>query len=71
MGSEVRSSDLEIGSLSGAVMGGVETDTTTSVPSSISSSFNPSVSATPRTFHTLKEKCSLKVDTFSRFKDRF
>ena len=65
MGSEVRSSDLEIGSSSSASTAGVEIDTVTSVPSFVPSSSRPSVSATPQTFHALKEKCSLKVDTFN------
>ena len=71
MGFEVRSSDLETGSSSSASTAGAKTNTATSVPSFIPSSARPFVSATPRTFHALKEKCSLKVDTFSRFRDRF
>ena len=71
MGSEVRSSDLETSLSSSAGTVGTETDTATSVPSSVPSSSCLSVSATPRTFHALKEGCSLKVDTFSRFRDRF
>ena len=71
MGSEVRSNDLDTSLSSSAGMAGVEMDTATSVPSSVPSSSCPSVPATPRTFYTLKEECSLKVDTFSRFKDRF
>ena len=67
IGSEVRSSDLETGSSSSAGTVGAETNTSTSVPSSS----HPSIPATPQTFHALKEKCSLKVDTFSRFRDRF
>ena len=71
MGSEVRSSDLEIGSSSSASTAGVGIDTATSVPFFVPSSSRPSVSATPQTFHALKEKCSLKVDTFNRFRDTF
>ena len=71
MGFEVRSSDLETGLSSSASTAGAKTDTTTSMPSSVPSFARPSVSATPQTFHTLKEKCSSKVDTFSRFRDRF
>ena len=43
MGSEVRSSDSETGLSSSAGTAGVETDTTTSVPSSVPSSSRPSV----------------------------
>ena len=71
MGSEVRSSDLETGLSSSAGTAGAKTDTTTSVPSSEPLSSRPSVPATPRPFHTPKEKCSLKVDSFSKFRDRF
>ena len=71
MGSEVRSSDLETGLSSSAGMAGAETNTTTSMPSSIPSSSRPSVPATPRPFHAPKEKYSLKIDTFSKFRDRF
>ena len=71
MGSKVRSSDLETGLSSSAGTAGVEIDTTTYVPSSIPSSSCPSISATPQTFHALKEKCSLKVDTFNRFRRTF
>ena len=67
MGSEVRSSDLESGSSFGVGMVGAEIDIATSVPSSS----HPSASDTPRTFHTLKEKCTVKVDVFSKFRDRF
>ena len=41
---------------------GTGADTATSAPSS---------SAVVRTFHALKEKCSLKIEVFSKFKDRF
>ena len=67
MGFEVRSSDLEIGLSSTAGTARVETDITASIPSSSL----PSVFASPRPFHALKEECSLKEDTFSRFRDRF
>lgn len=67
IGSEVRSSDLEASLSSSAVTSGVETDIVVSVPSS---SF-PSVSASSRSFHVLKEECSLREDTFIRFRDRF
>ena len=67
MGSEVRFSDLEANLSSSAGMGGVEMDTAVSVPSSSLLS----VSASPRSFHALKEECSLREDTFIRFRDRF
>jgi len=67
MGSEVRSRDLERGSSFGVGMVGAEIDLTTSVPSSS----HPFAFATPHTFHALKEKCTLKVDVFSKFRDRF
>ena len=66
MGSKVRSSDLETGLSSSA-----ETDIATPVPSSIPSSSRPFFLATPRALHTLKKECSLKIDTFNRFRDRF
>ena len=43
MGSEVRSSDLETGLSSSAGTAGAETNTTTSVPSTVPSSSRPSV----------------------------
>ena len=67
MGSEVRSSDLEASLSSSAGTGGFEMDTTVFVPSS---SF-PSIFASPWSFHALKEECSLKEDTFIRFRERF
>ena len=71
MGFKVRSSDLETSLSSSAGTARAETDTTTSVPSFAPSSSQPSVSATPRSFHALKEEFSLKEGTFSRFRDRF
>ena len=71
MGSEVRSSDLERGSSSSVGRAGVGTDIATSVPSFAPSSSLPSASATSHPFHALKEKCTLKADIFSRFRDRF
>ena len=67
IGFEVRSSNLEIGLSCSVGTAGVETDSATSVPSS----FLPSISASPRSFHALKEKFFLKEDTFSRFRDIF
>jgi len=67
MSSEIRSSSLEANLSSNTDKGGVETDTVVSVP--LSSRL--SVSASPRFFHAFQEECSLKEDTFLRFKDRF
>ena len=67
MGSEVRSSDLEIGLLSSGDIVRAEIDTVASVPLSS----QPSVSLPPRSFHAFKEKCSLGEEAFSRFRDRF
>lgn len=71
MGTEVRSSGLETGLSSSASMVGAEADTVASVPSSIPSSSQPPIFATPQSSHAFKEECSLKEGTFSRFKDRF
>ena len=68
---EGRSGDLETSLSSSVGTAGVETDTATSMPSSVPSSSHPSVSATSQTFHALKKECSLKEDTLSRFRDRF
>ena len=67
MRSEVGSGDLERGASSN--VGGVGTglDTTTSTPLSS----QPPVPAVVRSFHVLKEKCSLNIEVFSKFKDRF
>ena len=67
MSSEVRSSGLEANLSSNIGIGGVKTDTAISVP--LSSRL--SVSVSPRPFHALQEKCSLREDTILRFKDRF
>ena len=71
MGSEIRSSDLETGLSSSVGPVGAGMDTATSIPSSVLSSSHPSTSDTSRPFHTLKEECSLKRDTFRRFRNRF
>ena len=71
MGSEVRLSDQERGSSSSVGMAGARTNIDTFVPSSAPSSSLPSISATSRPFHALKEKCSLKIEVFSKFRDRF
>ena len=67
MGSEVGSGDLESGASSNIGREGTGVDTTTSTPSSS----QPFVPAVVRSFHALKEKCSLKIEVFSKFKDRF
>ena len=68
---ESKLGDLETDLSSGAGTVGVEMDTATSLPSSIPSSSHPFIFDTSRPFHALKEECSLKRDTFRRFKDRF
>lgn len=66
MGSKVRSSDLEANLSSSAGTGGVKTDTAVFIPS-----FSlPSVFTSAQSFHALKEECSLREDTYIRFKDR-
>ena len=62
MGSDVGSGNLERGASSNLGGEGTGADTATSTPSS---------SAVVRAFHALKEKCSLKIEVFSKFKDRF
>ena len=63
--SEVRSSDLEANLPSSANIGGAETDTAVSMP------LPSRPSTSPRSFYALQEECSLRKDTFLRFKDRF
>ena len=65
MSSEVRSSDLEANLPSSANTGGVETNTVLFMP------LPSRPSTSPRSFYALQEKCSLREDTFLRFKDRF
>ena len=67
MGSKVGSGDLERGTSSNIGREGTGVDTATSGPSSS----HPSVPTVVRAFHALKEKCSLKIEVFSKFKDRF
>ena len=64
IGSEIRSSDLEIGLSSSAGPVGAGIDTTTLIPSLVPLFSHPSASDTSRLFHALKEECSLKRDTF-------
>ena len=65
----IGSGDQERALSSSVVADRAVTDTATSVlpPFSVL----PSTSTTPRPFHALKEKCSLKVDVFNKFRDRF
>ena len=67
MGSKVWSSDLERGASSNVGEEGTGVDIATSTPSSS----HPPALAVARPFHALKEKCSLKIKVFSKFKDRF
>ena len=71
IGSEIRLSDLKTNLSSSASPIGAGTDTATSIPSSLPSFSHPSTSDTSRPFHALKEECSLKGDTFRRFRVRF
>ena len=71
MGSEVRLSDQERGLSSSVGTAGVRIDIATSVPSPVPSSSLPSIFASSHPFHALKEKCTLKADVFSKFRDRF
>ena len=67
MGFDVGSGDLERGASSNLGGEGTGADTATSAPLSS----QPFVPAVVRVFHALKEKCSLKIEVFSKFKDRF
>ena len=67
MSSEVRSSGLKANLSSNTDTGGVEMDTAVSKPLSS----RPSISTSPRPFHALYEECSLREDTFLKFKDGF
>ena len=71
MGSKMSSDNLErdLSSDVGTVGAGV--DTATFAPSGAPSSPHPSVSGEARSFHALKEKCSLKIEVFNKFRDRF
>ena len=71
MGSEVRSGDLEKGSSSNVGGEGARVDTATSAPSHVPSSSYSPAPAVPPPFHALKEKYSLKIEVFSKFRDRF
>ena len=68
MGSE---GDHKRGLFFGVGAKGTRADTATSRPSSIPSSSLHTMSVSPRRFHALKEKCTLKADVFDNFRDRF
>ena len=70
MGSEVGSGDLERGTSSNVGGEGTGVDTAISAPFSFQP-LAPAVAHPQRPFHALKEKCSLKIEVFSKFKDRF
>ena len=67
MGSKVGSGDLERGVSSNVG----EERTGVNMATSMPSSSQPSVPAVAHSFHALKEKCSFKIEVFSKFKDRF
>ena len=71
MGSEMGSNNLERDSSSDVGTVGARVDTTTSAPSGAPSSSHPPVSGEACSFHALKEKCSLKIEVFNKFRDRF
>ena len=71
MGFEVRLGDLERGSSSNVGGEGAEVNTATSAPSHVPLSSHPPTPAVPCPFHVLKEKFSLKIEVFSKFRDRF
>ena len=62
MGSEVRSGNEERDSSPSIGTAGARANIATSVPSTSASSFS---------FHAFKDKCSLKIDVFNKFRDRF
>ena len=62
MGSEIRSSDLEMGLSFNAGTARTDIDTTASIPMS----YHLSISPPSRPFHALKEKCSLNKETLGR-----
>ena len=65
------SGDLERGSSSNVGGEGARVDIATSAPSHMPSSSHPPAPAVARPFHALKEKCSLKIEVFRKFRDRF
>ena len=71
MGFEMSSNNLERDSSSDVGTVGAGVDTATSTPSGAPSSSHPPVSGEACSFHALKEKCSLKIEVFNKFRDRF
>ena len=71
MGFEEGSGDLERGSSSNVVEEGAGIDATTTALSRAPSSSHSPAPAMVRPFHALKENFSLKIEVFSKFKDRF
>ena len=71
MGFEEGSGDLERGSSFNVGEEGAGVDTATTVPFRVPSSSHSPAPAVVRPFHALKENCSLKIEVFSKFKDRF
>ena len=71
MGSEMGLDSLERDTSSDVGTVGAGVDTATSAPSSVPSSSHPPASGEARSFHALKEKCSLKREVFDNFRDRF
>ena len=71
MGSEMGSDNLERNSSFDVGTVGAGVDIATSVPSGAPSFSHPSVSDKLCSFHALKEKCSLKIEVFNKFRDRF
>ena len=69
--SKVGSDNLERNSSSHVGTVGAGVDIATSVPSGAPSFSHPSVSDKLCSFHALKEKCSLKIEVFNKFRDRF
>ena len=71
MGSEVRLGDKERDSSPDIGTARERANATTSAPSSTPSPSLPFTSTSSPSFHALKEKCTLKVDVFNKFRDRF
>ena len=71
MGLEEGLGDLERGSASNVVEEEAGIDATTTALSRAPSSSHSPTPTTVHQFHALKENCSLKVEVFSKFKDRF
>ena len=71
MGFKEGSGNLKRGSSFNVGEEGAGVDTATTMPfHAPSSSYSPTPTVV-RPFHALKENCSLKIEVFSKFKDRF